>query len=173
MTNTYYDVPLLKPPVWTWEVPLYFFVGGAAGGAALIGTVADWSGTDGKLSRDARWIAATGGPISAALLTADLGRPERFINMLRVLKPQSAMSVGSWTLATFSAASAGALLPSLARFAGTTSGLFGVGMLTYTGVLIGATAIPVWHENVRLLPVHFAASGIRSEEHTSELQSRR
>ena len=43
MTVTYYDVPLLIRPVWTWEVPLYFFVGGAAGGAAIIGTVADWT----------------------------------------------------------------------------------------------------------------------------------
>ncbi len=162
MSTTYYDVPLLKPPVWTWEVPLYFFVGGAAGGAAIIGTVADWSGTDGNLARDARWIAAAGGPLSAALLTADLGRPERFINMLRVLKPQSAMSVGSWTLTTFSASSAGALLPALAKVAGTSSAAFGAMMLTYTGVLIGATAIPVWNQNVRLLPIHFAASGIAS-----------
>src|SRR3954454_10823342 len=79
MTSTYYDVPLLKAPVWTWEVPVYFFIGGAAGGAALIGAVAEWTGTDGSLARDSRWIAAAGGPVSAALLTADLGRPERFI----------------------------------------------------------------------------------------------
>src|SRR2546423_71441 len=104
------DVPLLKAPVWTWEVPVYFFVGGAAGAAAIIGTVAEWSGADGDLARDARWIAAAGGPISAALLTADLGRPERFLNMLRVLKPQSAMSVGSWTLTAFSATSTAALI---------------------------------------------------------------
>src|SRR3954449_11997750 len=111
MTATYYDVPLLKAPVWTWEVPLYFFVGGAAGGAAIIGSVAQWSGVDGTLARDARWVAAAGGPVSAALLTADLGRPERFINMLRVFKPQSAMSVGSWTLAAFSGSSTLALVP--------------------------------------------------------------
>lgn len=162
MTNTYYDVPLLKPPVWTWEVPLYFFIGGAAGGAALIGTIAEWSGTDGTLARDARWIAAAGAPMSAALLTADLGRPERFVNMLRVFKPQSAMSVGSWTLASFGATTTGALVPALAKPVGATSAAFGAVMLTYTGVLIGATAIPVWNENVRLLPVHFAASGLAS-----------
>src|SRR5690242_10894147 len=111
MTTTYYDVPLLKPPVWTWEVPTYFFVGGAAGGAAVIGAIAQITGTNGSLARDARWLAAAGAPISAALLTADLGRPERFINMLRVFKPQSPMSIGSWTLTAFSAASAAALLP--------------------------------------------------------------
>src|ERR1051325_7340755 len=105
MTNTYYDVALLKPPVWTWEVPLYFFVGGAAGAAAIIGSVAEWAGGDGRLARDAKWIPAAGGPLSAALLTSDLGRPERFVNMLRVFKPHSAMSVGSWTLTAFSASS--------------------------------------------------------------------
>ena len=162
MTNTYYDVPLLKPPVWTWEVPLYFFVGGAAGGAAVIATVSEWTGANGNLARDARWIAAAGAPASAALLTADLGRPERFINMLRVFKPQSAMSVGSWTLASFSASTTGALVPALRPVATATSALFGAAMLTYTGVLIGATAIPVWNRNVDLLPVHFAASGVAS-----------
>jgi Polysulphide reductase, NrfD len=164
MTNTYYDVPLLKAPVWTWEVPVYFFVGGAAGGAAIIANVARWSGANGTLARDARWIAAAGAPLSAALLTADLGRPERFINMMRVFKPQSAMSVGSWTLAAFSASSTAAVLPVRAVAASGTvaSGLLGCGMLTYTGVLIGATAIPVWHEHVGTLPIHFAASGMAS-----------
>src|SRR5262245_54338563 len=162
MTTTYYDVPLLKPPVWTWEVPVYMFVGGAAGGAAIIGSIAAWTGRDGSLSRDAKWIAAAGGPLSAALLTADLGRPERFINMLRVFKPQSAMSVGSWTLTAFSATSTAALVPWCASVAMPASAALGAGMITYTGVLIGATAIPVWHESVRLLPVHFAASGLAS-----------
>jgi polysulfide reductase-like protein len=160
MTSTYYDVPLLKPPVWTWEVPAYFFVGGAAGAAAIIGTIAEWTGRDGTLARDARWLAAAGGPLSAALLTADLGRPGRFVNMLRVFKPQSAMSVGSWTLASFSATTTAALVPRIAAVAVPVSALAGAGMLTYTGVLIGATAIPVWHENVKLLPIHFAASGV-------------
>jgi formate-dependent nitrite reductase membrane component NrfD len=164
MTTAYYDVPLLKPPVWTWEVPAYFFVGGAAGGAAVIGAVAHMMGTNGTLARDARWIAAAGAPVSAALLTADLGRPERFVNMLRVFKPQSAMSVGSWTLAAFSASSTAALVPvrAIAGAASPVSAALGCGMLTYTGVLIGATAIPVWHEHVRTLPVHFAASGMGS-----------
>ena len=162
MTATYYDVPLLKPPVWTWEVPLYFFVGGAAGSAAIIGSIAEWSGADGTLARDARWMAAVGGPVSAALLTADLGRPERFINMLRVFKPQSAMSVGSWTLTAFSGSTTLALVPAASRVAGGASAVLGTALVTYTGVLIGATAIPVWNQNVALLPVHFAASGMAS-----------
>src|SRR6266478_5745137 len=52
---TYYDLPLLKPPVWTWEVPLYFFVGGAAGAAAVVGAAAQLAGADRDLVRDARW----------------------------------------------------------------------------------------------------------------------
>lgn len=162
MTTTYYDVPLLKPPVWTWEVPLYFFVGGAAGGAAIIGAFAELTRTDGTLARDAKWVAAAGGPISAGLLTTDLGRPERFVNMLRVFKPQSAMSVGSWTLTAFSASSTAALVPIMAPAGTAASAIAGAAMLTYTGVLIGATAIPVWHDNIKLLPIHFAASGLAS-----------
>jgi formate-dependent nitrite reductase membrane component NrfD len=162
MTTTYYDVPLLKAPVWTWEVPLYFFVGGAAGGAAVIAAGATASKTMGTLARDARWIAAAGAPLSAMLLTADLGRPTRFLNMLRVFKPQSAMSVGSWTLVAFSGATTAALVPVAAPVAAPASALLGCGMLTYTGVLIGATAIPVWHEHVATLPFHFAASGMGS-----------
>ncbi|PYV94336.1 MAG: polysulfide reductase, partial [Acidobacteria bacterium] len=100
----YYGIPLLKEPAWTWEVPLYFFVGGAAGAAAVVGAIADYTGADRKLVRDARWIAAAGAVISPALLIADLGRPERFLNMMRVFKPQSPMSVGVWTLLGFSAA---------------------------------------------------------------------
>ncbi|HZR24191.1 MAG TPA: NrfD/PsrC family molybdoenzyme membrane anchor subunit [Vicinamibacterales bacterium] len=169
MTTTYYDVPLLKPPVWTWEVPVYFFVGGIAGGAAVIGTVAHWTGEDGTLVRDARWIAAAGGPASAMLLTADLGRPERFINMLRTLNPQSPMSIGSWTLASFSATSTSALIPAVSPVAAPAAAVLGGMMLTYTGVLIGATAIPVWNANVSLLPIHFAASGMAAAAATLTL----
>src|SRR5690242_3577678 len=88
----YYGIPLLKEPSWTWEVPLYFFVGGAAGAAAVMGAIASYSGADRRLVRHARWIAAAGAVISPALLIADLGRPERFLSMLRVFKPKSPMS---------------------------------------------------------------------------------
>src|SRR5579871_1897500 len=98
----YYGIPLLKQPPWTWEIPLYFFVGGAAASAAVIGAIADYTGADRELVRHARWIAAAGSVISPALLISDLGRPERFLAMLRVFKPQSPMSVGVWTLLGFS-----------------------------------------------------------------------
>jgi formate-dependent nitrite reductase membrane component NrfD len=82
--------------------------------------------------------------------------------MLRVFKPQSAMSVGSWTLTAFSGTTTLALVPAASAIAGSASALLGTAMVTYTGVLLGATAIPIWNQNVRLLPVHFAASGLGS-----------
>jgi formate-dependent nitrite reductase membrane component NrfD len=168
----YYGTPSLKKPQWTVEVPIYFFVGGLAGAAALIAAVGEISSADEKLVREARWLAAIGGIISPALLIADLGMPSRFLNMLRVFKIQSPMSVGSWTLVAFSnAAAATAVLGELQRrrssaavrictgAAQTMSALTGLVLSTYTGVLVGATAIPAWNEHVTTLPIHFAASG--------------
>ena len=169
----YYGLPLLKRPTWTWEVPAYLFVGGTAGAAALIGAAARMSGHP-TLARDARWIAAAGAAASPPLLISDLGRPDRFLNMLRVFKLQSPMSVGVWTLVAFSTASATAafadvasrLLPASTpvRTVRNASELMaastGIAMSTYTGVLIGATSIPVWSANVRLLPIHFAAGSL-------------
>jgi hypothetical protein len=183
----YYGLPLLKRPTWTWEVPIYFFVGGAAGAAALIAAVAHRLGEDDGLARDARWIAAAGAAVSPPLLIADLGRPERFLNMLRVFKPQSPMSVGSWTLVAFgSSASAAAAADLLARAtdgalpvrlvgdaAELVAGATGLLLATYTGVLIGVTAIPVWSENVALLPPHFATSGMASAVGLLELLGHR
>lgn len=173
MTKTYYDLPLLKPPVWTWEVPTYFFVGGAAGAAAVIGVAAQLAGADEKLVRDARWIAAIGANLSTPLLIADLGRPERFLNMLRVFKPQSPMSVGAWTLVAFGGTSTvAAVAPwkSLRDFSAALAALAGLGMATYTGVLLGATANPLWKEHVKLLPVHFGASALGSAVSLLELR---
>lgn len=179
----YYGLPLLKPPTWTWEVPAYFFVGGAAGASAIIAAAAHHGRADADLVHDARWIAAIGGGVSGALLTSDLGRPERFLNMLRVFKLQSPMSVGAWTLAAFSGAAAAsafadlvtretdgrvpvAILGDAAEAIAAATGLV---MTTYTGVLIGATTIPVWNRHARLLPLHFAASAVASAVATLEL----
>jgi hypothetical protein len=164
----------LKEPPWTWEIPLYFFVGGASGAAAVIGAIADYTGADRELVKHARWIAAAGSVISPALLIADLGRPARFLSMLRVFKPQSPMSVGVWALVGFSGGAAAAAFagflsdrygPSLAvrvlENAGQAASLaFGLPFSNYTGVLIGATAIPVWNRNAADLPLHFGASGL-------------
>ena len=185
--NGYYQIPLLKEPPWTWEIPLYFFVGGAAGAAAVIGAIADYTGADRRLVRDARWIAAAGSVISPALLISDLGRPERFLAMLRVFKPQSPMSVGVWTLVGFSTGAAAAAFagymsdrygPSLPlrvlENAGQAASLaFGLPFSNYTGVLIGATAIPVWNRNAGTLPIHFGASGLGAAVGLLELMGHR
>ncbi len=171
----YYGIPLLKQPQWKPEIPLYFFVGGAAGASAVIGTIANWTGRDEKVARDARLVAAAGAIISSGLLIADLGRPSRFLNMLRMFKPQSPMSMGAWTLAgfgTFSGAAAVAQILAdrfgfgpfriIGNVAEGFSALFGLPFSNYTGVLIGATVIPVWNHNVRSLPFHFGMSGLNS-----------
>ncbi len=179
----YYGIPLLKEPQWTKEIPLYFFVGGAAGAAAVVASAANLLTKDRDLVRSARWVAAAGGVISPALLISDLGVPSRFLNMLRVFKPQSAMNMGAWTLSTFSSFAAAAAFANLVRqkvgdalpirLVENASGLLasatGVVLSTYSGVLIGATAIPVWNENIGTLPHHFAASGVNSAVSILEL----
>lgn len=183
----YYKIPLLKEPAWTWEIPLYFFVGGAAGAAAVVGAIADYTGADRNIVRDARWIAAAGTVLSPALLIMDLGRPKRFLNMLRVFKPQSPMSVGVWTLMGFSGAASAALFADLMRArygdslpirllenAGQAASLaFGLPFSNYTGVLIGATAIPAWNKNVGELPLHFGMSGLGAATGLLELMGNR
>lgn len=183
----YYGLPLLKGPVWTWEIPTYFFVGGAAGAAALIGAVAKRTGGSDALVRDARWIAAAGAALSPPLLISDLGRPERFLNMLRVFKVRSPMSVGAWTLVAFSSAAGAAAFADLAdratggrlpvKVVGDASAVLsaatGMVLSTYTGVLLGATAIPVWSRNARVLPLHFGASGMGTAVSMLELLGHR
>ncbi len=183
----YYGIPLLKEPAWTWEIPLYFFVGGAAGSAAVVGAIADYTGADRKIVRDARWIAAAGSVLSPALLISDLGRPARFLNMLRVFKPQSPVSVGVWTLMGFSTAASATLFaqvladrygPSfpvrVMEKAGQAASLaFGLPFSNYTGVLIGASAIPAWNQNVGDLPIHFGMSGLSAAVGMLELMGNR
>ncbi len=170
----YYNLPVLKPPTWTWEVPLYFFVGGIAGMSSLIAFVGHLFHADPRMIRVVLWIPLIGAGLCPALLISDLGRPLRFLNMLRVFKWRSAMSMGSWILSAFGGAAFLALaineiilhgihipfllpLQWIAEFAAALTGLL---LASYTGVLIGATAIPVWHENRLVLPGHFLTSGL-------------
>jgi formate-dependent nitrite reductase membrane component NrfD len=171
----------LKPPVWTWEIPIYFFVGGAAGAAAVVAVAAELAGADIAVARDARAIAAIGALLSPVLLISDLGRPSRFLNMLRVFKWQSPMSVGAWTLVAFSSAVFAAIalreLPTvivpLAVAADIVAAVTGALLATYTGVLIGATAIPVWARHVSSLPLHFGASALGAAVSLLELVGHR
>ncbi len=169
--GTYYDVPLLKEPVWKWMIPTYFYVGGVAGAAAALGAATQLARSQGTgtLIRRCRLVAAGGAVASAALLIADLGRPARFLNMLRVFRPTSPMNMGTWILSAFGAMStasaAAALLPiserqrRLGDLAATGAGLVGLPLCTYTGVLVANTAVPIWHGTRRTLPILFAASG--------------
>lgn len=177
----YYGLSVLKTPPWTWEIPIYFFVGGAAGAAAVISAVGKWTNAEPELIRDARWIAAVGGLVSPGLLVSDLGYPSRFLNMLRVFKLQSPMSIGSWTLMVFSSSAAVAVFlgmlerkrPNGLRVfqnpADIMAALSGTVLATYTGVLIGATAVPVWHDSISFLPAHFALSGLATTTSILEL----
>lgn len=180
--TSYYGNPLLKPPTWTWQVPMYFFVGGVAGTSAVIALTAHLSGNLG-LMRAALWIAFAGALISPPLLIADLGRPDRFLNMLRVFKLRSAMSIGAWTLVGFSSAAGLALachelvlagygqesLLLLEWVAEILAALSGLVLASYTSVLLGVTAIPVWSENRTLLPAVFLAGGLGSATAVLEL----
>ena len=166
---SYYNDPMLKQPVWIWSIPTYFYVGGVAGVGATFGAAAQLVAPEQmrSLITKARWVATTGGAVSAALLIHDLGRPERFLNMLRVFRVASPMSIGSWILTIFSsAAGAAAILPfgprlfrPLANLFGLIAGLFGLGLSGYTGVLISQTAVPVWQQAYRTTPILFLASG--------------
>jgi formate-dependent nitrite reductase membrane component NrfD len=167
----YYGVPLLKEPVWKWYVPTYFYVGGVAGASAALGAAVDLFGGRGmsELSRRSRLVAASGAAVSAALLIADLGRPARFFNMLRVFRPSSPMNVGSWILSGFGACAGLAALPAIVPLprearracdvAWTGAGLIGLGLTGYTGVLLADTAVPIWQGARRALPILFSASG--------------
>ena len=177
----YYDYPVVKRPVWTWEVPVYFWLGGLAGGAFLVSSAADLFGSDEdrRVARDGFAVAAAALLPCAPLLIKDLGRPERFHHMLRIFKPLSPMNLGAWTLAALTpitmaraAAEAGraGLLPgplaAMARLLprpllNAAGCLLGVVLAGYSGVLLGATNIPLWAKS-KLLGGVFMASAASS-----------
>jgi hypothetical protein len=187
----YYGEPVVKPPVWTWEIPLYFFFGGLAGMSAVIAFGAILFHQV-KLAGAAMWVAAIAGAIlSPVLLIMDLGRPHLFLNMLRVFKHRSAMSMGAWILTGFGACavpglialelhthqiSAGTLDQLLRVAAGILifgAAIFGTLLATYTGVLLGATVIPAWFLHRTLLPIHFGTAGLGSAAGLLELVGHR
>ena len=186
----YYGEPVVRPPVWTWEIPIYFFVGGLGGMSAVI-ALAALLFHHFDVARAAMWVAAVGVVLSPLLLIMDLGRPHLFINMLRVFKPQSAMSMGAWILTAFG----GCVVPGLIAleltaahaFTGAfndvlrvatgilifSSAIFGTLLATYTGVLVGATAIPAWFLHRVFLPIHFGTAGLGSAAGVLELLGHR
>jgi protein NrfD len=168
MSDTFFTAP----PHWEWLVILYFFVGGIAGGSYFIAALLDLFGhpRDRPVVRLGYYVAFVGAVVSGVLLTADLGRPERFWHMLiqskhgwPIFKYWSPMSIGSWGITAFGFF---ALLSSLAaskeggivRWAAlrrlcegvpntlivVLGGLFGFFVAGYTGVLLSVTNRPIW-----------------------------
>src|SRR4051812_14705330 len=172
---SYYGRPIVKKPVWKeLDIAGYLFTGGIAAGSAVIGAGADLTGRP-ALRRNSRVAALAAVGISGVALVHDLGVPSRFHHMLRVAKPTSPMSVGTWILSAFSlpagvaaAAELPAVVPpplrglvqTLSRPAGLASALVAPGVATYTAVLLADTSVPSWHEAWPELPFVFAGSAL-------------
>jgi formate-dependent nitrite reductase membrane component NrfD len=177
----YYGIPPIKEPPWTWEIPVYFWLGGIGAGAHVASTIAQMLGnTDRAFLRASRYTTLMMMILSPILLILDLGRPERFFKMLRIVKWRSPMSMGTWALSVFSmltglvaasqAAEDGLLgrentvarlasaLP--ARLLSVLALPFGFFVGAYTGVLIGATSVPMWARNVVLMGPTFLTSAL-------------
>src|SRR4051794_23013828 len=152
--------PVMHAPVWTWEVPLYFWFGGIARGSSFVALASELAG-DVDTAVTARRVTLGAALPCAPLLVLDLGQPERFLNMMRIFKTRSPMSMGAWCLAAFSSAAGGAVLADLlgrrreaSLFGGATAAL-GTYLGSYTRVLLPSTAVPVWARSGLSLPAVF------------------
>jgi formate-dependent nitrite reductase membrane component NrfD len=165
--QSYYGRPILKVTRWKEpHLPAYLFLGELSGALAMVGAVAHGTGRR-SLARTARIASAAGAFGGGAFLTAELGRPERFLNMLRVAKPTSPMSMGSWILAAHSglvsvaaASEVSGRLGRLGALAGAASAATGPLLATYPAVLLANTAVPAWHAAYRELPMLFAGGAM-------------
>jgi formate-dependent nitrite reductase membrane component NrfD len=177
----YYDIPVIHGPHWKWLITGYFYFGGVSGASAAVGGFSRlFGGASGaELARIATYVSFVSLLPCPVLLILDLGRPGRFLHMLRVFRTSSPMSIGSWGLTTFGLISTvatglqllddrssrgdrrAARRPAgdvLALF-GALSGLFVAG---YTGVLLAATAVPIWSKRPALLGPLFLSSAMTS-----------
>jgi formate-dependent nitrite reductase membrane component NrfD len=166
--RTYYGRSVVKRPVWKWYVPAYFFTGGVAAGSALLAAGGRLTG-DHPLARRCLVSSSAAVGVSGVLLVVDLGRPERFLNMLRVAKVTSPMSVGTWLLSAFGTAVAAATASEVTgigrrggRAAEGVAAVLAPGMATYTAVLLADTAVPAWHDARHQLPFVFAGGAAAS-----------
>jgi formate-dependent nitrite reductase membrane component NrfD len=175
--TSYHGQPILKEPVWTWEIPTYFFFGGMAGSSVGLAYAMHLRG-DAVAARRAWLTALAGLSISPALLISDLGRPARFLKMLRMFKVTSPMSVGTWAVSATAAATGLATLDALgvsppglisrvavdraAVVARPVAALGGLSVATYTAALLVNTSIPAWHEARWTLPMVFASGAALS-----------
>ncbi len=167
--ESYYGRPVIKEPAWkTPDVPLYLFLGGLSGASSVLAAAADLTGRR-RLARVSRVAAGAGVLGSLGALIHDLGRSARFLNMLRVFKPTSPLSMGSWTIATYGPLAGAAavsevtgVLEAAGRAAGIGAAALGPAMATYTAVLISDTAVPAWHDAHAELPFIFGGSAMTS-----------
>jgi hypothetical protein len=164
--TSYYGQPILNQPTWeSPDIPGYLFLGGLAGASSLLAAGADLTRRPG-LGRVTKTAAVAAGSLSLVALVHDLGRPGRFLHMLRTFKVTSPMSVGSWLLAGYvpaaGVAAASALtgrLPRIGGLATAGSALLGPGVAAYTAALISDTAVPSWHDGYPEMPFVFVGSG--------------
>jgi|HubBroStandDraft_6_1064221.scaffolds.fasta_scaffold211872_2 hypothetical protein len=162
--SSYYGRPVLKETVWGPDIPAYLFLGGLAGASSALAAGAELSGHP-ELARTAKAGAAGAISLSMVALVHDLGRPARFVNMLRVLKVTSPMSIGTWLLSAYTplalAAAASAVtrrLPRAGLAATLPAAVLGPAVAAYTSVLLGDTAVPAWNGARRELPYLFVGS---------------
>ena len=176
--RSYYGRPVLKTPVWDWKIAAYLFSGGLSAGSAMLAAGADLTGRPGAAAGQQSGALAS---LLASMyfLVADLGRPERFHHMLRVAKPSSPMSIGTWILSAYAPGAGlagvaelmpkrlrrtwiGRLLSWLARPAGLSAAAVAPGVASYTAVLLSQTAVPAWREAHPYLPFVFTGSAAAS-----------
>lgn len=175
--TSYYGRPVVKPAPWGPDVAAYLFLGGVAGGSAVLAAGAQLTGRD-TLRRNSRLAALASVSLGAVALVHDLGRPSRFVNMLRVIKLTSPMSLGSWILSAFSGGAGVAAVAEIDRMtgerlplgplrrvlrgvegpAGLAAAALGPELAVYTAVLLADTATPTWHEARDELPFVFVSS---------------
>lgn len=178
--TSYYGRNIVKPSPWKAEIPAYLFAGGVAAGSSLLAAGADLTDRD-ALRKTGRLGAIVALTISMAALVHDLGKPSRFLNMLRTVKLTSPMSVGTWILSTYgpfaalaAAAEIAGMLPAgayrgkagpllrlalrVGRPAGVVAAVTAPPVAAYTAVLLSDTATPSWHEAYRELPFVFCGS---------------
>ncbi len=152
--------PVINGPVWTWEVPLYFWFGGVATGSSFVAVACDASG-DHRSAAIARGVGTAAISLGAPLLILDLGRPFRFLNMFRIFKTRSPMSTGAWCVGAFSAVMSAAVAADvlgrdrLAQILGVQGAVLGTYLGSYTGVLLAGTAVPLWARSKLYLPPIF------------------
>jgi len=165
--QSYYGRPILKVSKWKEpHLPGYLFLGELSGALAVVGAVAHATGRR-PLARTARLAAAAGAYAGGIALATELGRPERFLHMLRVAKPTSPMSIGSWILSAHSALASTAAasemtgkLTGLGSAAGLGSAVTGPLLAAYPAVLLADTAVPAWHAAHRELPLLFVGGAM-------------